>query len=139
MDKLPDHLVLFDGVCNLCNKAVRYIAHRDKKDMFRFVPLQSNIAEQIRKDHRIPAHTDSVIYFRRGKIYTHSTAALKIAKDLGGRHCLWHLLMIIPKPVRDYFYDLIARKRYEWFGKTATCQIPDHSIKRKFMGDVVES
>lgn len=139
MDKLPDHLVLFDGVCNLCNSAVRYIVQRDKKDIFRFVPLQSNIADQIRKGHNIPVNTDSIIYLRMGKIYTHSTAALKIAKDLGGRHRLWYVFVIIPKPVRDYFYDLIARKRYKWFGKTATCQIPDHSIKRKFMGEVIES
>jgi predicted DCC family thiol-disulfide oxidoreductase YuxK len=136
MDKLPDHLVLFDGVCNLCNRAVRYIIERDRKDLFRFASLQSDIALKIRRDHSIPENTDSMIYFRKGSVFTRSTAALKIAGDLGGRYCLFNIFIIVPRPLRDLLYDLIARNRYNWFGKTETCQMPDHSVKRKFIDNV---
>jgi len=133
MDNLPDHLVLFDGVCNLCNRAVRYILKHDKKDRFRFASLQSSVAEQIRDDLNIPENTDSIIYLRKGKTHVHSTAALKIAKDLGGGHRLWCVLMIVPKPVRDFFYGIIARKRYSWFGKRDSCLIPGKEEAGRFI------
>jgi predicted DCC family thiol-disulfide oxidoreductase YuxK len=134
MDNLPDHLVLFDGVCNLCNRVVRHIIKYDKKNLFRFASLQSRVADKIRDQLSIPGNTDSIIYLRKGEIYVHSAAALKIAKDLGGRHHLWHLLMIIPQPVRDFFYRIIARKRYVWFGKRDSCLIPGKEEAGRFIG-----
>ncbi|MGB5237996.1 MAG: DCC1-like thiol-disulfide oxidoreductase family protein [Flavobacteriaceae bacterium] len=128
-------IVLFDGVCNLCNSSVLFILRRDRKDQFRFAALQSEIGEQFLNERRInSAETDSIILYEpKVAYYTRSTAALKIGKSFGG---LWSLLAIlewIPRPIRDFFYNLIAKNRYRWFGRKEHCMIPTPELQSKFL------
>ena len=130
-------IILFDGVCNLCNNSIVFIIKRDKKDVFRFAPLQSGIGNQFIEDRGIDtSKTDSIILLEPGiAYYTRSTAALKIGKEFGG---VWKLLAIfewIPTPFRDFFYKIIAKHRYKWFGKRDACMIPTPELQQKFLRD----
>lgn len=127
--------VLFDGVCNFCNSSVNFIIDRDKQDYFRFSPLQYDLAHSIlRQNGYNPEDLDSIVLYEGGKIYTESTAALRIARKLTG---LWPLLygfIIIPTFIRNAVYRLIARNRYRWFGKQDACRLPTPEIRAKFIG-----
>ena len=129
-------LILFDGVCNLCNGAVLYVIKRDKKDVFRFASLQSDLAHQFIKERGIDTNTtDSIILIEPGvAYYTRSTAALEIAKEFGG---IWNLLRpfhyILPVRLRDAIYDFVARNRYRWFGKKDSCMIPTPELRARFV------
>ena len=118
------HIILFDGICNLCNGAVNFILKRDKKKQFRFVALQSEKGIDLISKFKIAPETDSIILILNNQIYTESDAAIEIAKLLPA---LWNWLSvfkIIPKKVRDGIYKWIAKNRYRWFGKRKTCRIP---------------
>ncbi|WP_340198538.1 thiol-disulfide oxidoreductase DCC family protein [Ascidiimonas sp. W6] len=129
-------IILFDGVCNLCNGAVLYIIKRDRKDVFRFAALQSKIGKKLIEERNIDTEKiDSIILVDPGvAYYTRSTAALEIAKEFGG---IWILLKpfeyILPEGVRDGIYKLIAKNRYKWFGKKESCMIPTPALKSKFL------
>lgn len=127
-------IVLFDGVCNLCNGAVRFIIRHDAKDQFRFASLQSDFAKQLLKKHHFPIHkTGSIILIEGGKVYLRSGAVLGIIRRLGG---FWKLLVvfyIIPRFIRDGMYDFIARNRYKWFGKRNECMIPTKELRQRFL------
>ena len=118
MIELPPrkHLVLFDGVCNLCNASVQYIIKYDKKDMFRFTALQSEVGQQIINEHKIDtSKTDSILlYSKEHGIRYKSTAALIIAKHLGFPRNIWIIFLIIPPFIRNWVYDYIAKNRYKW-------------------------
>lgn len=130
-------LILFDGICNLCNSSVQFVIKRDKKDVFRFAALQSELGEKLLKERGIdPGDTDSIIVIEPDvAYYTRSQAAIEIASELGGG---WPLLRIfeyiLPRPLRDGLYNLIARNRYAWFGKKDQCMIPTPELKAKFLG-----
>lgn len=129
-------IILFDGVCNLCNGAVQYIIKRDKKDIFRYAALQSEIGEQLIKERAIDtSKVDSIILIElRVAYFTKSDAALHIAKEFGG---LWKALIIftwIPKTFRDAIYDVVAKNRYKWFGRKDACMIPTPELQAKFLG-----
>ncbi len=118
------HIILFDGICNLCNGAVNFILKRDKKKQFRFVALQSEKGIGLISKFEIAPETDSIILIVNNHVYTESDAAIEIAKLLPA---LWNWLSvfkIIPKKVRDGIYKWIAKNRYRWFGKRKTCRIP---------------
>ena len=117
-------IIVFDGVCNLCNKAVDFVIKRDKKELFLFCPLQSKAGQQLSLHYNIPAETDSVILIFNNKIFTESEAALKIARLLPFPWKITVVFWVIPKKIRDKFYSWIARNRYHWFGKKPTCRIP---------------
>jgi Uncharacterized protein conserved in bacteria len=128
-------IILFDGVCNLCNGSVQFVIKRDKKDVFRYVAIQSEVGQQLIKDRRIDtSQVDSIILIEPGVAYfTKSDAALEIAGELGG---LWKLTSVfkwIPKSIRDVIYDFVARNRYKWFGKQESCMIPTPELKAKFL------
>jgi predicted DCC family thiol-disulfide oxidoreductase YuxK len=128
-------IVLFDGVCNLCNASVQTIIKNDKKDEFRFAALQSEIGQKLAKERHIdPTVVDSIILIEPGiAYYTKSTAALHIGKSFGG---FWSLLRIfewIPEKSRDAIYDYVAKNRYSWYGKQETCMIPSAELKAKFI------
>ena len=127
-------IILFDGVCNLCNSSVQTIIKNDKKDLFRFAPLQSDVGRQIINQHGIDtANMDSVILIEPGVAYYHrSTAALEIAKDLKGYSWLRYFKSV-PEGIRDSIYRLIARNRYNWFGKKETCMIPTPELQALFL------
>ncbi len=125
-------IILFDGVCNFCDGSVNFIIEHDKKDYFRFTPLQSEIGQEFVKKFSLSG-IDSVILVENDTADTHSTAALKIAKRLGGIWSLLYALIIIPKPIRDFFYKLFAKYRYKLFGKKDECMIPSPEVRAKFL------
>ncbi|RED49415.1 thiol-disulfide oxidoreductase DCC family protein [Seonamhaeicola aphaedonensis] len=129
-------LILFDGVCNLCNSAVQYVIKHDKKDLFLFAPLQSDIGQNIIKHYNIDSNTiDSILLYTPEQGITYkSTAALKVAKQLGFPRNLAAIFFIIPTVLRNWVYDYIARNRYKWYGKKEACMIPTPELKRKFLG-----
>ena len=125
-------IILFDGVCNFCNNSVNFIIGQDKNNYFKFTPLESEIGQEFVK--KFDLHDiDSVILVENDKAYTHSTAALKVAKTLGGIWSLAYAFIIIPKFIRDFFYKLFAKNRYKLFGKKDECMIPTPEIRAKFL------
>ncbi len=128
-------IILFDGVCNLCNNSVQFVIKRDKKDIFRYAALQSEIGQElVNQRHIDTSKVDSIILIEPGvAYYTKSDAALEIAQDLGG---LWKWSAIftwIPTSIRNSIYDFVAKNRYKWFGKQDACMIPTPELKAKFL------
>ena len=122
--------VLFDGVCNLCNGAVRFILARDPAARFRFASLQSDAARRLLGDGG-PAET--IVLLDAGKTYVKSTAALRIARGLRFPWPLLYAFVAVPRPVRDLIYDWVARHRYRWFGKRDTCMLPTPELRERFL------
>lgn len=130
MDK---SLILFDGVCNLCNASVRFIIKRDKSNKFQFANLQSEFAIKKLKEFKLSELPDSVVLIDGQNIYFKSDAVFEIIRSFSK---LWHILLIfkiLPKGSRDFLYEIIAKYRYKIFGKKSVCQIPDKSISGKFI------
>ena len=137
MLNLPENkkIILFDGVCNLCDNAVQHIIKHDKKDVFRFVPLQSDLGKEILNYLKIDTcKMDSIILYEPGIAYFYkSDAALEIAKDLGD-FSKWSIIFkIVPSSLRNPIYDYVARNRYKWYGKKDACMIPTPELKAKFL------
>ncbi|MDO7171269.1 thiol-disulfide oxidoreductase DCC family protein [Mariniflexile sp. AS56] len=136
--KLPNNkkLILFDGVCNLCNASVQYVIKHDSHDVFLFAALQSDIGEQIIKHNKIDvSKIDSILlYTPDAGIDYKSTAALKIASQLGFPQNLMTVFFIIPAVIRNKVYDYIAKNRYKWYGKKESCWIPTPELRSKFLG-----
>lgn len=128
-------IILFDGVCNLCNGSVQFVIKRDKDDRFRFAALQSEVGQQLVRERHIDTHNiDSIILIEPGvAYYTKSDAALEIAKDLGGLWSLMGLFIWVPTSIRNAVYDFVARNRYKWFGKKEACMVPTPELKGKFL------
>mgnify|MGYP001303898982 CR=1 FL=1 len=127
-------IILFDGVCNLCNGSVVFIIKRDKKDVFRFAAIQSEEGQKLIDKHQIDTtKVDSILLFDGEKHYAKSTAALKIARNLKGGYPLLYGFIILPAFFRNWVYDIIARNRYKWFGKKESCMIPTPELKGKFL------
>ena len=111
-------IVLFDGVCNLCNSAVAFIIKRDKKKIFKLSPLQSSFSETLNQQfHFKQPQLNSIILIENNKVYHKSTAALRVAKKLSGTIKILYIFIIIPPFIRDAVYSVIAKNRYRWFGK----------------------
>lgn len=131
---MPAHIVLFDGVCNLCNHSVQYIIKRDKESKIYYAPLQSDIGNKIlTANHLSTKEFNTFIYVNEGKIYTKSDAALEVAKVLSWPTRLLHYLKIIPRFIRDGVYDFVSRNRYKWLGRRESCMIPTPELKSKFL------
>ncbi len=127
-------LILFDGVCNFCNYWVNFSIKRDKKKKLRFAPLQGETARKLLSQFGLnPDKLSSVILIEKRKIYTQSSAAFRLCKHLDGAWKLGYGLMIIPKFIRDFFYNIIARNRYKWFGKREECMVPTLEMKERFL------
>lgn len=128
-------IILFDGICNLCDSAVQIIIKHDKKDLFRFVPLQSELGQQIIKHIGIStSQIDSMILYEPGKAYYYkSDAAFRILKELSGVYKALGVFSILPKPVLNYLYDCIARNRYKWYGRQENCMVPTPELQSKFL------
>lgn len=128
-------LILFDGVCNVCNGFVAFILPRDHRNQFQFGSLQSPTVVEILRDYpNAPHDLSTVILIEDGELFTGSTAALRIARKLGGLWSLAYPLIILPTFLRDGCYNLIARHRYRLFGKRDACMIPKPEWKAKFVG-----
>lgn len=129
-----DRIVLFDGVCNLCNGFVQFIIERDPHARFTFGALQSDAARELLANTLVhPEELRTVVYLRKGKVLVRSTAALNILKDLGGAWKLLYALIIIPAPLRDLVYRWISNKRYAWFGRKDACMIPTPELRARFL------
>lgn len=128
-------IILFDGVCNLCNGAVQFIIKRDKRSVFKFASLQSEIGKQLSKERGIDTELlDSIILIEPGiAYYSKSTAALEIMKSFGGIWSLTRLFTVLPEGFRDIVYDFIAKNRYKWFGKKDACMIPTPELQSRFL------
>ncbi|OXG06925.1 putative DCC family thiol-disulfide oxidoreductase YuxK [Flavobacterium araucananum] len=128
-------IILFDGVCNLCNGAIQFIIKKDKNDIFRFVALQSELGIGICNYIGVDQNKiDSIILYNPGVAYYYkSSAALEIAKNLNGFYSLISIFRIFPEKLRNYIYDYIAKNRYKWYGKKESCMIPTPELKAKFL------
>jgi predicted DCC family thiol-disulfide oxidoreductase YuxK len=127
------HLVLFDGVCNLCNGFVQFLIRQDKQGLLTFGSLQGLQAQQLLAQNGIDNYLASIVYLRKGKAYKRSSAALYILKDLGSWWWITQIFWIIPKPLRDICYDWVGRNRYRWFGKKQNCMVPSPELKNRFL------
>ncbi|RBP45454.1 putative DCC family thiol-disulfide oxidoreductase YuxK [Roseimicrobium gellanilyticum] len=127
-------IILFDGVCNLCAWAVRFIIERDPRGVFRFASLQSPVGQELMQKHGLnPSQLDSFVLVENDCAYSESTAALRVARHLGGAWPLFYGAIVLPRFVRDPIYKLIARNRYRWFGKKDTCMIPTPELRARFL------
>ena len=134
---LPKHkqLILFDGVCNLCNTSVLYVIKHDKVNRFMFAPLQSDSGKQIIEKFNVdPSKTDSILLYSEEKgLSVKSSAALHIAKHLGFPRSLMSIFFIVPTFIRNWVYDFVAKNRYKWYGKKETCMIPTPELTSRFL------
>ncbi|RRB04589.1 thiol-disulfide oxidoreductase DCC family protein [Larkinella rosea] len=127
-------IIVFDGVCNLCNGAVNFIIDHDPKNRFRFVALQSETGQELL--NRYPSANgpvDSIVLIRNGQSFVKSDAALAIARCLSGVWPVLTIFRIIPRFLRDAVYDLIARNRYRFFGKQDACRLPTPELRARFL------
>ncbi len=136
----PHAVVLFDGVCNLCNGAVQFVIPRDAPGYFRFAALQSDAAAKLLGEGRpTAAGLHSVLLFEDGRLYEKSTAALRIARRLSWPWPLLYGLIAVPRALRDLVYDAIARRRYRWFGTRERCLVPAPGVRDRFLVDTPPS
>ena len=130
------NIVFFDGVCNLCNYFVDWLIKKDKKRIYNFASLQSETGKNILKkiNHQYGDYKTMILYSNQ-KIYTKSSAALRIISSLGGFYKVFKFLLVIPAPIRDFCYSVIAANRYKWFGKRSTCRVPTTEERSLFLTD----
>jgi len=124
-------VLYFDGVCNLCTTSVQFAIKHDRKKQFLFAPLQSTVGQKALSE--ISGNVDSIVLFYRNRYYIKSTAVLNTAKLLGGVWSLFYVFIVIPRFIRDYAYDTMAKKRYKWFGKKNECMVPTPEIRSRFL------
>lgn len=127
-------IILFDGVCNLCNNSVQFIIKRDKKKRHLFTSLQSDAARDILLQFQLKnSEMNSIILIENGKVYQKSDSILKIIRHLPYPWKLSYGLIVIPRFIRDFMYRIIAQNRYKWFGKRDTCMAPTKELKNRFL------
>ena len=132
--RMAHPVIFFDGVCNLCNAAVQFILKHDKAAVFKLAALQSDAASQLLADRPVDAAAfNSILLLEDGRIYSRSTAALRIAKRLSGAWRLLYVFIIVPTFIRDFLYDLVARNRYRVWGKQDSCMIPAPELQERFL------
>lgn len=128
-----ERIVLFDGVCNFCNGTVNFIIRHDPASHFRFAALQSEAGERLRREYDIAEEIDSVILIEDGCAFTHSDAALRIARGLGGIWGLGYIFVFVPRIIRDGMYKLFASNRYRLFGRRDECMMPTPEVRERFL------
>jgi predicted DCC family thiol-disulfide oxidoreductase YuxK len=127
-------VILFDGFCNLCNSSVQFVIERDPNQIFRFASLQSDFAKEYLIQFQIsPTSLDSFILIEDHKVYTRSTAALRVAKKLNRLWPWLYAFIIVPPFIRNAVYNYIAKNRYKWFGKKERCWMPTPALKSRFL------
>lgn len=128
-------IILFDGECNFCDSSVQFIIKRDPKRLFQFASLQSDIGKELLKKHHAPQTIDSFVLIENNHCYFKSSAALRVCKHLRGAWKLLYVLLVVPRPLRDFFYELVAKNRYKWFGKKESCMLPSVEERKRFLTD----
>jgi len=130
---MTNKIILFDGVCNFCNSSVQFIIKRDPNAKFNFASMQGDAGKELLNNHSLNDYNSSFVYIDEDKAYVKSTAALRICKDLKGFWKLCYLFIIIPAPIRNFFYNILANNRYKWFGKRDSCMIPSPDVRKRFL------
>ena len=134
MITIPDNLILFDGVCNLCSALVQFVIRHDPAAKFRFAAIQSEIGGEIFQSHGLdPADLQTFVFIKDGKMFLRSDAAIEVVSRFGGAWRIFRILRFVPRLVRDVIYSTIARNRYRWFGRKEVCMIPTAEIKGRFL------
>lgn len=127
-------VVLFDGVCNLCNGSVQHIIRHDPRGRFRFASLQSDAAREMLTEHGLdPDDLDTIVLVEGRRVHTKSDAALRIARRLRGPSRYWWTARFVPRPLRDAVYDWVGRNRYRWFGRRDECIVPGPGVRERFL------
>jgi predicted DCC family thiol-disulfide oxidoreductase YuxK len=127
-------IILFDGICNLCNHSVKFVLKYDKKKVFYFASLQSNAGRRLLQEHNLSNTVfNSFVLIKDGKPYLKSTAALMVAKKLSGVIKIIYIFIIIPGFIRNAIYNVIAKNRYKWFGKQESCMMPTPDLQSRFL------
>lgn len=124
-----DNIVIFDGLCGLCNQSVNILIKLDKHQVLRYSPLQGEFVKTL----DVTPEIDSIIYCEKGKLYYKSTAILRILISLGGMWLLTYIFYIIPEFIRDFMYDIVAKYRYRLFGKMTSCRVPNEHEQHLFI------
>jgi len=131
-------IILFDGVCNFCNSAVNFVIKRDKTSTLKFATLQSEIAHKILSENKADASgLNTFVFIENNKIYTRSTAVLRVCRYLNGLWPLMYGFIIVPKFIRDVIYNWISKNRYQWFGKKEKCMIPTADARARFLNESI--
>jgi predicted DCC family thiol-disulfide oxidoreductase YuxK len=131
-------ILLFDGVCNLCNAWVNFLIDRDSVGALRFASLQSGAAQELLASLGRPppaSEPDTVLLVEQGRVFERSTAVLRTARHLRGAWPLLAALLVVPRPVRDGLYRWISRHRYRWFGRSEVCRVPTPELEARFLAD----
>jgi predicted DCC family thiol-disulfide oxidoreductase YuxK len=132
---MTERILLFDGVCNLCNGAVQFVINRDERQKFRFASLQSEAGQDLLRHFGLSTQRfDSFVLIEGERFHTESTAALRVAKQMGGGWPLLYAFIIVPAPIRNAVYRFVARNRYRWFGRKESCAIPTPGLEARFLG-----
>jgi len=134
LDLAAHPVLLFDGVCNLCHGAVRFVLDRDRAARFRFAPLQSDVGRALLGRHGLdPDALDTMVLVDAAGAHVRSTGMLRVARALGAPWSWLYPLVALPRRLRDAVYDWIARNRYRWFGKKDACPLPDPAWRDRFL------
>jgi predicted DCC family thiol-disulfide oxidoreductase YuxK len=128
-----DRIILFDGVCNLCNGSVKFILKRDPQGYFKFASLQGETGQRLLKRHGLNSDMNSFVLIENERTYVKSSAALRVCSKLSGAWSILSLFRILPPSFRDFMYDFVARNRYKWFGKEESCMVPLPEWKQRFL------
>ena len=127
-------IILIDGVCHLCQGLVRFIIPRDPRAYFKFASLQSEVSLKLLRAGGLPEHQlNTVVLVEKGSYYTESAAVLRIARRLRFPWPAAYLFILVPKPLRNALYRLVARNRYRWFGRDEQCMLPTPELQRRFL------
>lgn len=127
------NIILFDGECRFCDKSVQFIMKRDPHGHFKFASLQSEVGIELLSKYGIPTNVDSFVLIENNTYYVKSSAALRVCKKLKGAWKFLYVLLLVPVPLRDFFYQIIAKNRYKWFGKKESCLLPSPEERKRFL------
>ncbi|HYF62208.1 MAG TPA: thiol-disulfide oxidoreductase DCC family protein [Herpetosiphonaceae bacterium] len=130
---MTNGLVLFDGVCNLCNGSVRFILRHDRAGYFSFASLQSPAGARALAERGAAPTLNSIVLIEDGRLYESSDAVLRIARRLGAPWSWGYAAVIVPRPLRNALYRIIARNRYRWFGRREACMLPTPELRGRFL------
>ncbi|SEV96510.1 thiol-disulfide oxidoreductase DCC family protein [Natrinema salifodinae] len=129
-----DPIILFDGVCNLCNGFVQFVVPRDSEGKFHFASLQSEVGQALLAEHGLPTDSlESIVLVEGDDCYVKSAAVIRIAELLGGAYALLSPFRFLPRAIRDRMYDFVAARRYQWFGEKDRCMMPTGDVQTRFL------
>lgn len=131
-----NHIVIYDGLCNLCDISILFIIRNDQRGKFKFVSCQSELGRKLQCRYEVDTIQEgTVILIKHGEVYIRSDAAVEIARELDSVWKYVSFLRVLPRPFRDYLYTVVSKNRYRWFGKKNECLLPDDHLRKRFIFD----